>query len=188
MARDPVLQWAADAKAAEQATGVPASVLLGLVRVESGGIEGRTSSAGAGGLTQFMPDTAREYGVDVRPGHARSQLVGAGRYLKALGWDRDPERALRSYNAGPGNWQIAETVTYARNVMSAARRYAGFDGPANPLRNRAPAPAAGGLVDGEQHGTLVRFGISAGLVIAAVAAIAVGIGRAAGVRNPLGGI
>jgi membrane-bound lytic murein transglycosylase B len=191
VARDPVLQWAADARAAEQETGVPASVLLGLTRVESGGVEGLTSSAGAGGLTQFMPGTAPAYGVDVRPGHSRSQLVGAGKYLKALGWsdnEADQIRALRRYNGGTRGEQIASTLTYARNVLAAARDYLGIDGPGgNPLTGPAPAstsPSSGRLIDAEQHSTLVTFGLSAALVIAAVAAIVAGTARATGARPP----
>lgn len=195
MARDPVLQWAADAAAAERATGIPASVLLGLTRIESGGREGLTSSAGAGGLTQFMPGTAREYDVDVRPGHARSQLLGAGRYLKALGFEKDPEYALAAYNGGPGNANIPETRAYAGKVLAAARSYVSFDGGGkgagaepNPISQPAPAPASPGqLTTPAQHNTLVQFGVTAALVLAGVLAMAVGVGRATGVRSPLAG-
>jgi len=43
------------------------------------------------------------------------------------------------------------------------------------------------LLDGEQHSTMVRFGVAAGLVFVAVAAILAGSGRALGIRSPLAG-
>jgi hypothetical protein len=114
-----VLHWAGYAQQAGKAHHIPASVLLGLVDVESAGVEGRTSRAGAGGLTQFVPGTARLYGVDTSPGHARSQIDGAARYLNALGYQTDPRGALAKYNGGPGNPQYG----YADKVLAAARRY-----------------------------------------------------------------
>lgn len=118
---DPVLQWLSEAKRAASRTKVPASVLLGLIGVESGGREGLTSSTGAQGLTQFEPGTAREVGVDVRPGHATSQIEGAAKYLVQLGFEKDPARALASYNAGPGN--PAAGAGYAQKVLALARKY-----------------------------------------------------------------
>ncbi|MBY5482690.1 lytic transglycosylase domain-containing protein [Rhizobium leguminosarum bv. viciae] len=59
------------------------------------------SAAGAKGLGQLMPDTARELGVcDVLS--ARDNLEGAARYLTAmLHQFGSPELALAAYNAGP---------------------------------------------------------------------------------------
>jgi membrane-bound lytic murein transglycosylase B len=137
---DPVLRWAPQAQAAEQATGIPADVLLGLVSVESAGIEGRTSSAGAGGLTQFIRSTAARYGVNVAPGHAMSQIMGAARYLVDLGFKTNPTRALNAYNG-------AQTINgrpnpYAGNVLRAARRYDGVGGKAIPASADATPPAS----------------------------------------------
>jgi membrane-bound lytic murein transglycosylase B len=135
---DPVQRWAAQAKAAEQATGIPADVLLGLISVESAGIEGRTSSANAGGLTQFIPGTAARYGVNVAPGHAMSQIMGAARYLVDLGFKSNPTRALNAYN---GAQTInGRTNPYAGNVLRAARRYDGIGG--TPIPATADASTA----------------------------------------------
>src|SRR4051794_13320665 len=135
---DAVLRWVGEAKLAEKATGIPADVLLGLISVESAGIEGRTSSANAGGLTQFIPGTAARYHVNVAPGHASSQIMGAARYLVDLGFKSNPTRALNAYNG-------AQTIggranPYAANVLNAAKRYRGASGAS---ATATPAPATG---------------------------------------------
>jgi hypothetical protein len=125
-----VARWSALAAAAGAKWNIPPNVLLGLIDVESGGVEGLTSGAGARGLTQFMPGTASQYGVNVAPGHASSQIYGAAHYLHDLGYAADPTRALASYNAGPGNWQAG--VGYAHNVLARANQYRGSAAPAAP--------------------------------------------------------
>lgn len=146
-----VWRWRSMAYNAERMTGVPAAVLMGLVEVESRGKPGLTSSAGAGGITQFMPGTAKEKGVDIRPGHEWSQILGAAKYLKELGFDKDPELALKKYNAGPGNPQAAGS--YGRDVLNAARKY-----------GNTPAGHGGGV-------TLPTVDIGGGLEDAAGAAV-----------------
>ena len=121
--------------------GVPARVLAGLIDVESRGNINAISPVGAFGLTQFMPGTAKSYGV--RRGDARSQIMGAAKYLKDLGYGKAGRTkfALGAYNGGPGNPQYG----YAQNVLSASKRYAGWDkqGPkATTAQPRATAAAA----------------------------------------------
>ena len=83
------------------------------------------SSAGAHGLAQLMPGTAREMGVDIA--NPLSNLEGGARYLKIQldRFDGDIERALAAYNAGPnrviregGIPQIPETKAYVSAIMS----------------------------------------------------------------------
>ena len=92
---------------AESDNGLPAGLLGRLLQQESGFrqdiIDGRTrSSAGAIGIAQFTPDTAKGAGVD--PLDPVSAINGAGRYLRQLfdqfgSWPQ----ALAAYNWGPGN-------------------------------------------------------------------------------------
>jgi soluble lytic murein transglycosylase-like protein len=82
------------------------------------------SSAGARGLAQLMPGTAREMGVD--PDDPFANLEGGARYLREQ-LDRfggDVEKALAAYNAGPGRViaadgipAIRETQNYVASVM-----------------------------------------------------------------------
>lgn len=82
-------------------TGLDARLGEALVRAESGFDERARSSKGALGLTQLMPDTAREMGV-ADPFDARQNLAGGFRYLAGL-LERfgDRKLALAAYNAGP---------------------------------------------------------------------------------------
>ncbi len=91
----------------EKKYGLPNNLLVGLLKTESNFdpevISGRRkSSAGAIGIAQFMPGTAKDFGID--PRNADQSIDAAGRYLsqnyKKLGnWDD----TLRSYNMGLGN-------------------------------------------------------------------------------------
>ena len=85
---------------------------------------GAVSSAGARGLAQLMPGTAREMGVD--PDDPFANLEGGARYLREQldRFDGDLEKALAAYNAGPGRVidaggipRIRETQTYVASVM-----------------------------------------------------------------------
>jgi hypothetical protein len=193
MTRDPVLMHAANAQAAQRRYGIPASVILGLLAVEGGTDEhGRpvkpADGAGPPSYGQFTFGTGRS--LHVRYGDSSSEVDAVARYLLQLGWGKDPTRAIAAYNGGPGNPQYG----YAAKVQTAAKRYVSFDsgGGANPLHLPAPpagagVEAGGSLLDAQQHSTLVRFGVTAALVLVAVAAVVAGVSRAAGVRSPLAG-
>lgn len=178
-----VLRWRSLAQRAEAQTGVPAATLLALVEHESGGEEGLTSSVGARGLTQFMPGTAATYNVNVEPGHAWSQILGAAKYLKDLGYDDDPELALNSYAAGPGNPEAAGG--YGAAVLESARRYGGTasaavgldddDGTATPNVGGGTAAASKAL----------QLLLTLALIIAGTGLAVAGLSRLVGVRNPV---
>lgn len=83
------------------------------------------SSAGARGLTQLMPGTARDLGVDPRDPVAN--LEGGARYLRQMldAFGGDVERALAAYNAGPARVAkagrvpaIRETQLYVASIMA----------------------------------------------------------------------
>lgn len=117
-------------RAAEIAHAIPKGILHRLIfqesRFRSDIIEGRVkSSAGAVGIAQFLPATARELGVDpLNPGQA---IDGAARYLSRLhGMFNDWTLAVAAYNAGPGNVRkyggippFAETQAYVKAVVVA---------------------------------------------------------------------
>ncbi|MGH3442105.1 MAG: lytic transglycosylase domain-containing protein, partial [Nitriliruptorales bacterium] len=76
-------------------------LLAAVVWTESSFHEGAVSSAGAVGLAQLMPATARGLGVD--PHDPAQNLAGGARYLSfQLRTFGSTDLALAAYNAGPG--------------------------------------------------------------------------------------
>ncbi len=118
--------------------------LLGaLVDAESAREADAVSHAGARGLAQLMPETARRFGV-VHLDDPEENLEGAARYLKWLlaRFDGRVELALAAYNAGEGAVDrhggippYKETQRFVRKVM----RRAGLD--LSGQKRTSPKPA-----------------------------------------------
>lgn len=121
------------AVAAASAAGVPPNLFVALVEAESGFNPTAVSSAGAMGLAQLMPATARALGV-TNPFDPQQNLAAGARYLKSLlAQFGSVPLALAAYNAGPaavtfygGVPPYPETEAYVARVMSLA----GLAGPA----------------------------------------------------------
>lgn len=101
------------------------------IEVESAYRQGAVSSAGAIGLGQLMPGTARDLGVD--PNDPLQNLDGSARYLAMMLQEfGDPRLALAAYNAGPeavrrsrGIPPFPETQNHVARVLSVASRLQG---------------------------------------------------------------
>ncbi len=142
--------------------GLPPEI-LGLMLVESGGNPAALSPQGARGLWQFMPATARRYGLKVSYGTDERLDVerssrAAARHLRDLHeLFGDWSLALAAYNAGDGAVQKAvrrgrtkdfvklsalrllpaETRAYVPTVLAAARLFGGAGlRPTEPERDR----------------------------------------------------
>lgn len=101
------------------------ALLEAVVWQESRWNERALSPAGARGLAQLMPGTAREMGVN--PDDPVANLEGGARYLRMQldAFDGDIEKALAAYNAGParvrrigGVPRIRETQAYVAAIMA----------------------------------------------------------------------
>ena len=109
--------------------GVDPSVLAAMAKQESGFNSQAVSPAGAQGLMQFMPATAKGLGVNALD--PTSAIDGAARYLSSLTKQfGSTDLALAAYNAGPGTVSryggmppYSETQNYVRSVMSKAEAY-----------------------------------------------------------------
>ena len=116
--------------------GLPAGLLSSVAATESGGDPFAESKAGAKGLFQFMPGTAKDMGLkgrDVFDPHKSADA--AARYLRYLleATGGDLEKTLASYNWGIGNVQKkgmdnlpSETRNYVPKVMAGMRPGAGM--------------------------------------------------------------
>ncbi|AUR05940.1 Soluble lytic murein transglycosylase (plasmid) [Phaeobacter inhibens] len=101
------------------------------IEVESAYRQDTVSSAGAIGLGQLMPATARDLGVD--PRDPLQNLDGSARFLAMmLETFSDPRLALAAYNAGPdavrqygGIPPYRETQNHVARVMAVVARLEG---------------------------------------------------------------
>lgn len=83
-------------------TGVSATLLAAQLMAESGFDPRAVSSAGAMGIAQFMPATAREWGLR-DPFDPRSAILAQAKFMASLlRRFRSIPLALAAYNAGPG--------------------------------------------------------------------------------------
>ena len=118
-------------RAAAQQYNVPPSLLYGLTQQESGFNPRAVSPSGAIGMTQMLPSTAKQYGVN--PYDPVQSIYGAAMYLnqanKRYGNWSD---AVGSYNMGMGGMDAvlagrrsipAETRNYIPAVLSNAQKF-----------------------------------------------------------------
>lgn len=108
-------------------------LLKGVIRAESNFQVNAVSQAGAQGLMQLMPGTARELGVD-NPFDIEQNIDGGARYLRQMldSFGGDVKVALAAYNAGPGAVQkyggqippYQETERYVNRVLRFSKQTA----------------------------------------------------------------
>ena len=112
--------------------GLPRSLLHAVITAESAYDPNAISRAGAVGLMQLMPETARRYGVNNRR-NPSSNVSGGSRYLRDLlnMFNNNLVLALAAYNAGEGAVKrhgnkvppYKETRNYVKKVIDYYREY-----------------------------------------------------------------
>jgi len=120
-------RYRGEIEAAARRSRISEALIVAVIMVESGGNARAVSPAGAEGLAQLMPGTARRYGVSnsFNPGQ---NLAGSAAYLSDLigMFKGDVVLALAAYNAGEhavlrhkGVPPYRETRAYVPKVLAA---------------------------------------------------------------------
>jgi len=164
-----IAQMVADAA---KANDIDPLLVHSVIQVESNYNPYAVSSAGARGLMQLMPGTARDLGV-TDSFDPRQNIEAGVKYLKQLK-DQYPDEkmALAAYNAGPGSVQkyravppYPETRSYVQRVGERyveARKAAGIAPavvlqPANPQELPQVPEVSVVVVTEEKHARLEQF-------------------------------
>jgi len=123
--------WEATIKTCAEQYNLEPALIKAIMRAESAFNPLAVSRAGAQGLMQLMPGTARALGVE-DAFDPKQNIVGGCRYLRQMldACQGDVSSALASYNAGPGAVKryggippFPETQNYVRQVLHWLEQY-----------------------------------------------------------------
>lgn len=110
---------------------IPESLLLAIITQESGGRVHSMSSAGASGLFQFMPATAKRFGVSGTIGdydarfHPETAAKGAANYIEEQQqlYGNDYAKILAAYNAGENRFKRLNKKHQNKSIWESAFFY-----------------------------------------------------------------
>lgn len=135
------MNYTEEARRIAQEVGLDPDLFVRVIAQESGFRPDAISPKGAIGLSQLMPGTAQDLGVN--PQDPIQNLYGGARYLKQqIDTFGDPMLGLAAYNAGPGNVRkyggippFEETQNYVQSIMG------GNVGSTAPMQNNSMPPS-----------------------------------------------
>lgn len=131
-----------------QRYGINPDLFVRQIQAESAFNPAAVSSAGAIGLGQLMPATAKELGVD--PTDPTQNLEGAARYMKQLlgRYKGNQTLALAAYNAGMGNVDKAGGVPNFKETQNYIAKIMGSNMAQQPTQQQTQQPQQQGLLGG----------------------------------------
>lgn len=145
--------------------GVPTRLLDAVIAQESGYNPFAVSSAGAMGLMQIMPGTARTLGLST-PFDPVANVRAGARYLRQQidRFDRF-DLALAAYNAGPERRSlqrgympaIPETINYVRTITTNWARLAELENGSSDAADRTVAAISAVRASGYRDVELIRY-------------------------------
>lgn len=192
MANDLAAQYEPIIQGAAKAFDLDPNILRGMAQTESGFdpdvISGkRTSKAGAVGIMQFMPETAKRFGVD--PTNPKQAIFASAQYLRENldKFGGDYKKAVAGYNWGENreaygkdDWVKklpAETKDYVKKVLTSAAQRAGSE----EEKPAAAAPAGDAIPAAREETTYEKVRKYAAPIVEGAGAVLGGIaGTAAG--------
>lgn len=126
-------KYAKEINASASKHGLDPNLIAAIIKQESNFNNNVTSHAGAQGLMQLMPGTARSLGVK-NPFNAKQNIEGGTKYIaqQLKAFDGNLDMALAAYNAGPGNVKkhggippFKETQNYVKKVSADYKKRGG---------------------------------------------------------------
>jgi hypothetical protein len=195
MANDLAAQYEPVIQGAAKAFGLDPNILRGMAQAESGFdpdvISGkRASKAGAIGIMQFMPETAKRFGVD--PTNPKQAIFASAQYLRENldKFGGDYKKAVAGYNWGENreaygkdDWVKrlpSETKDYVKKVLTNAAQRAGSE-EEKPATAAPTAPAGDAIPAAREESTYEKVRKYAAPLVEGAGAVLGGIaGTAAG--------
>jgi soluble lytic murein transglycosylase-like protein len=127
-----IRRYSAIVESVSRTHGVESALVHAVISAESGYNASAVSRAGARGIMQLMPDTARRFGVDNIMDPTQN-IHGGVKYLRELLtlFNGNKELAVAAYNAGENAViraghripNYAETVNYVPKVLGYYRKF-----------------------------------------------------------------